>query len=49
MADVLLYLCRLADKVNVDLISAATTKLQRNAEKYPAAKAKGRANKYTDY
>ena len=46
VADVLLYLCRLADVLNVDLITAAQAKLQRNAEKYPPAKAKGRADKY---
>lgn len=46
LADVLLYLCRLADVLNIDLAVAAHAKLQRNAEKYPVAKAKGRADKY---
>jgi NTP pyrophosphatase (non-canonical NTP hydrolase) len=35
IADVLLYLVRLADKLDVDLIAAATRKMQLNAEKYP--------------
>ncbi|HTR00526.1 MAG TPA: nucleotide pyrophosphohydrolase [Candidatus Acidoferrum sp.] len=49
LADVLLYLCRLADVLNIDLASAAAAKLKRNADKYPAAQAKGRADKYTEY
>ncbi len=35
MAGVLLYLCRLADALNIDLQEAAFAKLKRNAEKYP--------------
>jgi NTP pyrophosphatase (non-canonical NTP hydrolase) len=49
LADVLLYLVRLADKVGVDLLAAATDKLRRNAEKYPVATARGRAKKYTEF
>src|SRR3954452_8783796 len=37
LADVLLYLVRLADKLDVDLLAAAGHKLQRNEAKYPAA------------
>ena len=48
MADVLLYLIRLADKLDVDLIDAAQRKLELNALKYPAALARGTAKKYTD-
>jgi NTP pyrophosphatase (non-canonical NTP hydrolase) len=47
MADVLLYLLRLADRLNVDIESAAQAKLQRNAEKYPVSEAKGNAVKYS--
>ncbi len=36
MADVLLYLLRLADVMEVDLSSAIEEKLRLNAEKYPA-------------
>src|ERR1700731_4493056 len=35
MADVLLYLIRLADRMDVDLIAAALEKLELNAKKYP--------------
>ncbi len=48
MADVLLYLIRLADKLEVDLIDAARRKLELNALKYPAALARGTSKKYTD-
>src|SRR4051812_33911396 len=41
IGDVLLYLIRLADKVGVDPIAAAQEKLQLNAQKYPADKARG--------
>lgn len=47
MADVLLYLVRLADRLNVDLAAAAKAKLRLNAEKYPVDKAKGNAVKYS--
>ena len=49
MADVLLYLCRLADVMNIDLHEAALAKLKRNAEKYPIGQVRGRANKYNEY
>ncbi|MEG0052251.1 MAG: nucleotide pyrophosphohydrolase [Comamonas sp.] len=47
MADVLLYLLRLADRLDVDLAAVAAAKLQKNAEKYPVEKAKGNAVKYS--
>jgi dCTP diphosphatase len=48
LADVLLYLIRLADKLDVDLIAAAKAKLELNAEKYPVSRARGSSRKYTD-
>jgi NTP pyrophosphatase (non-canonical NTP hydrolase) len=48
MADVFLYLIRLADKLNVDLVDAATRKINLNAQKYPIDKARGSNKKYTD-
>lgn len=47
MADVLLYLLRLADILGVDLEKAAQAKMKKNAQKYPVASAKGNAVKYT--
>jgi dCTP diphosphatase len=49
MADVLLYLIRLADKLNIDLAAAAAEKIQLNATKYPIDKARGNAKKYTEF
>ena len=46
MADVLLYLLRMADVLNVDLERAAIEKIQRNAEKYPVDLVRGNATKY---
>lgn len=48
IADVLLYLVRLADKLGIDPIDAAKAKLLANATKYPADKARGNAKKYTE-
>lgn len=46
LADVYLYLLRLADVLELDLNEAARRKLAINAERYPADKARGRADKY---
>jgi dCTP diphosphatase len=45
-ADVLLYLLRLCDKLDIDLTRATRRKLVLNAKKYPVAKARGRMTKY---
>jgi NTP pyrophosphatase (non-canonical NTP hydrolase) len=42
---VLIYLVRLADRLDVDLEVAVTDKIRINAEKYPVALAKGSAAK----
>lgn len=47
IADVQLYLIGLADRLNVDILSAATRKMEKNASKYPVATARGNALKYT--
>ena len=46
MADVLLYLVRLADRLDVDLERAAHAKIVRNAEKYPVERVRGSNRKY---
>ena len=48
LADVFLYLVRLAGRYDVDLIDAAHAKIAKNAVKYPVGKSKGLAKKYTD-
>jgi dCTP diphosphatase len=47
MADVLLYLVRLADKLGVDLEVAMLAKIQKNGEKYPVDLSRGSAEKYS--
>lgn len=46
IADVLIYLTRLADVLGVDLLAAAAEKMAINASKYPAERARGNADKY---
>src|SRR6186997_243748 len=47
MADVLNYLVRLADKLDVNLLEAARDKIKVNALKYPVDKARGSVKKYS--
>ncbi|GLR13271.1 nucleotide pyrophosphohydrolase [Chitinimonas prasina] len=49
LADVLMYLVRLADKLDVDLMTAASEKLVHNRAKYPAEKVRGDSRKYSEY
>ncbi len=49
MADVLVYLVRLADRLDIDLLQAAGEKLRQNALKYPAERVRGQARKYDEY
>ena len=49
MADVFIYLLRIADKLDVDLVEAVESKLALNREKYPAELVKGSAKKYHEY
>jgi dCTP diphosphatase len=48
LADVLLYLLQLADKLQIDLVSAAQQSLELNASKYPVAQARGSSKKYSE-
>ena len=43
MADVLVYLVRLADKLDVDLMAAVQDKMVLNRAKYPADQVRGEA------
>jgi NTP pyrophosphatase (non-canonical NTP hydrolase) len=47
LADVLIYLVRLAAVLEVDLDEAVRTKLSANALKYPAERARGTSTKYS--
>lgn len=49
MADILMYLLRLADRLQVDLLDAAAEKFVVNEHRYPPEKVRGSARKYTEY
>ncbi|WP_405236085.1 nucleotide pyrophosphohydrolase [Lentisalinibacter orientalis] len=49
IADILIYLIRLADKLDIDIPTAVDRKLEINEKKYPADKVRGSADKYTKY
>ena len=48
IADVLIYLTRLADRLGIDPIEAARKKMRINAKKYPVETSKGKAAKYSE-
>ncbi len=48
MADVLFFLLRLADRFDIDLVAAFDRKMIKNAERYPADKARGSNKKYSE-
>ena len=49
IADVQIYLLRLADILKIDLENAIEEKMLLNAKKYPADKVRGSNKKYTEY
>ena len=49
MADIYIYLVRLATKLNVDLPQRVEEKIKINEEKYPADKVRGSKKKYNEY
>lgn len=49
LADTFVYLLRIAQVLDIDLIEVTNKKIALNALKYPADKVRGKNNKYTDY
>ena len=49
LADTFVYLLRIAEVLEIDLVAAANDKIELNAKKYPADQARGRNDKYTAY
>jgi len=49
LADILIYLVRISDKLEIDLYDAVERKIEINEKKYPAEKVRGSAKKYTEY
>lgn len=49
MADIFIYLVRLADRLDIDLMDAAARKIALNEQRYPADKVRGSARKADEY
>ncbi len=49
LADTFVYLLRIAEVLDIDLIEAANQKIVLNGQKYPVDKVKGSNKKYTEY
>ena len=48
IGDVMIYLVRLADCLGIDPVRAAEEKMRINEKKYPVARSRGLAAKYTE-
>ena len=49
IADVMTYLIRLSDRLDIDLVRAVERKLVINRKKYPVELVRGRSQKYSEY
>ena len=49
LADILIYLVRLADKLDVDLVQAAAEKIAINERRYPRERVRGDARRAEEY
>ncbi|MBP6735499.1 MAG: nucleotide pyrophosphohydrolase [Chromatiaceae bacterium] len=49
MADILIYLIRLAERLDLDLIAAAEAKITHNEQRYPVARVQGDARRADEY
>ncbi len=49
MADILIYLIRIGERLDIDLIEAAHRKIAINAGRYPSQKVKGDARRAEEY
>jgi dCTP diphosphatase len=49
MADILIYLLRLSEQLDIDLVTAAYEKMGINEQRYPADKVKGDSRRADEY
>ncbi len=49
IADVMTYLIRISDRLNIDLLNAVELKLAATRQKYPAELVRGSSQKYSEY
>ncbi len=49
LADILIYLIRTADRLDIDLVKAAYDKIEINERRYPVERVRGDARRATEY
>ena len=49
LADILIYLVRTADQLDIDLIASALDKIKINEQRYPVDKVRGKARRAAEY
>ena len=49
VADIFIYLLRICDQLNIDLVEVTKEKMAINDNRYPVDKVKGSSKKYSDY
>ena len=49
MADILIFLIRCAERLDIDLVAAANKKIEINGQRYPADKVRGDARRAAEY
>ncbi|MCY4420529.1 MAG: nucleotide pyrophosphohydrolase [Gammaproteobacteria bacterium] len=49
MADIFIFLLRLSERMNVDLMEVTRQKIVLNHQRYPVSKVKGSSKKYSEY
>ena len=49
LADILVYAIEFANITGIDIATAISTKMRKNAEKYPVEKSRGNSRKYTEF
>lgn len=49
IADVFVYLLRIASKTEIDLEKAVISKMEKNAKKYPVELSRGNSKKYNEF
>ena len=49
LADIFIYLIRITDELEIDLLTAVEKKIRLNEQKYPVERVRGSHKKYTEY
>ncbi len=49
LADIFIFLLRLSDQLNIDLMEVTKRKMEINDKRYPVEKVKGSSKKYNEY